>query len=74
MKMLDVNNTNNVSLRELCKKLQIFYPSITLEDVKTLMGDEKCVTLQFLENLLLDNTITGFDVSPTSQPRKILPF
>ncbi len=59
--MLDVDKTGQISLPNLRKRLGLFFPDMSGKEYRFLMNNKKELTMEDLEELLLENEITNFD-------------
>ena len=58
---LDVDDKGTINLNTLRRSLSIFFPDISLRDLKFLMNDSRDLTVDDLWELLENNEITNFD-------------
>lgn len=66
---LDKYKQGKITPKLLFERMQCFLPHLTKDELNFIMGDEKVITLQYLTDLLLDNTITHFD--PVAETFKV---
>lgn len=59
--LLDSEKTGNVSLATLKKRLGVFFPDLTAKDYRFLMNNKKDLSIEDIEELLLDNDVSNFD-------------
>ena len=58
---LDVDDKGTINLNTLRRSLSVFFPDISLRDLKFLMNDSRDLTVDDLWELLENNEITNFD-------------
>jgi Ca2+-binding EF-hand superfamily protein len=59
--LLDPEKTGSVTLKSLQKSLSIFYPEMTKKEYKLIMNNNKEMTYEEIESLIVDNEIANFD-------------
>lgn len=59
--LLDVDGTGTVSIQHLKKRLGVLFPDMTAKDYRFLMNNKKELTVQDLNDLLLENEVSNFD-------------
>ena len=59
--LLDPDKSGIVTQKNLQKSLNIFYPEMTKKDYKLIMNNNKEMTYEEIESLVIDNEITNFD-------------
>ena len=55
------SSKHTISANDLLRKLKLFQPSCTMEDVKFLLGEESFLTEEMLSTMLVDNALHFFD-------------
>ncbi len=60
-RFLDVDGKGTINLHTLRKSLSIFFPDISLRDLKFLMNNSRDLSVEDLWELLENNEITNFD-------------
>lgn len=67
--MLDIDNTRQISLPNLKKRIGVLFPEMSAMEYRFLMNNKKELTLDDLKELITDNEITHFD--PVCEAYKI---
>ena len=69
---LDVDKSGQVSLANLKKRLGVFFPDMTPKEYKFLMNNRKELTIEDLNELLIENEISDADFDPVAEAFKVL--
>ncbi len=67
--MLDIDNSGQITLPSLKKRIGVLFPEMSAMEYRFLMNNKKELTLDDLKELLNDNEITNFD--PVAEAYKI---
>jgi len=59
--MLDFEKSGQLSLATLKKRLGVLFPEMTAKEFRFLMNNKKDLTIDDLQELLLENELTGYD-------------
>ncbi len=59
--MLDIDNSGQITLPNLKKRIGVLFPEMSATEYRFLMNSKKELTLDDLKELLADNEITNFD-------------
>ncbi|KAJ1411061.1 hypothetical protein B484DRAFT_336170 [Ochromonadaceae sp. CCMP2298] len=68
-KMLDADKSGQITLVNLKKRLGVLFPELTVTDYRFLMNNKKEMSLEDLNELLLDNDVVNFD--PVAEAFKV---
>ena len=68
---LDVDKSGQVSLANLKKRLGVFFPDMTPKEYKFLMNNRKELTIEDLNELLVENEISDADFDPVAEAFKV---
>ena len=69
---LDVDKSGQVTLANLKKRLGVFFPDMTPKEFKFLMNNRKELTIEDLNELLVENEISDADFDPVAEAFKVL--
>lgn len=70
---LDVDKSGQVSLANLKKRLGVFFPDMTPKEYKFLMNNRKELTIEDLNELLVENEICDAEFDPILEAFKVRP-
>lgn len=68
---LDVDKSGQVTLANLKKRLGVFFPDLTPKEYKFLMNNRKELTIEDLNELLVENEISDADFDPVAEAFKV---
>ena len=68
---LDVDKSGQVTLANLKKRLGVFFPDMTPKEFKFLMNNRKELTIEDLNELLVENEISDADFDPVAEAFKV---
>jgi Ca2+-binding EF-hand superfamily protein len=68
---LDVEKSGQVSLANLKKRLGVFFPDMTPKEYKFLMNNRKELTIEDLNELLVENEISDAEFDPILEAFKV---
>ena len=69
---LDVDKSGQISLANLKKRLGVFFPDMTPKEYKFLMNNRKELTIEDLNELLVENEISDADFDPVAEAFKVI--
>lgn len=68
---LDVDKSGQVSLANLKKRLGVFFPDMTPKEYKFLMNNRKELTIEDLNELLVENEVSDAEFDPILEAFKV---